>query len=81
MQEVIAPEVFCDRIQSVEVIGPCARIMLTAGPDRMPADERQPALYIVFPIERIPAALFYLSAWLAEHARSIMYEKVADLLH
>jgi hypothetical protein len=63
MPEAGIPEVFVDSVRTIETIGPCVRIEFTAGPDSMAPSDRQPAVYLVIPIERIPEAVILLANW------------------
>ncbi len=75
------PEVFCDCVQSVEIIGPCARITLTAGPDIVAPADRQPTLCLILPIERLPQVLQFLAQWCTISAGAEVAERVSALLH
>ena len=57
------PELFADRIQSIEIIGPVIRLALTAGPDRVPLEQREIVGYILLPLERVPGILRFLAGW------------------
>lgn len=81
MPEAGIPEVFVDAIRTIETVGSCIRIEFTSGPDAMAAEDRQPAIYLVIAIDRIPEAMRLLAQWCAASASAEIAERVGALVH